>query len=256
MNKLTTMFGSLGRRSSSISTNASGDRKNLSQELDKVFLMTLDLRDAKTTNKVMGKVYKIPGVSSVVMEDDCRITLTGTADPQKLLNKLKIYRPMIRKITVSKKDDPCEEEGVLLSKKHHSGVDDDTVSEQWEKGYKRLGLNDWGDAYSGAISIMSSPACKWEKPDDSGSRDDIPTVADITTTMTPNSDDWYLFCEFLSNRMPPLTPSGCSADDVIDFLRTRQVSGGLEALVSRLSAKTDAYFLKPEDNPFRRLRGK
>lgn len=36
MNKLTTMFGSLGRRSSSISTNASGDRKNLSQELDKV----------------------------------------------------------------------------------------------------------------------------------------------------------------------------------------------------------------------------
>lgn len=23
--------------------------------------MTLDLRDAKTTNKVMGKVYKIPG---------------------------------------------------------------------------------------------------------------------------------------------------------------------------------------------------
>ncbi|CAN6986936.1 unnamed protein product [Brassica oleracea var. botrytis] len=224
MNKLTTMFGSLGRRSSSISTNASGDRKNLSQELDKVFLMTLDLRDAKTTNKVMGKVYKIPGVSSVVMEDDCRITLTGTADPQKLLNKLKIYRPMIRKITVSKKDDPCEEEGVLLSKKHHSGVDDDTVSEQWEKGYKRLGLNDWGDAYSGAISIMSSPACKWEKPDDSGSRDDIPTVADITTTMTPNSDDWYLFCEFLSNRMPPLTPSGCSADDVIDFLRTRQAA--------------------------------
>lgn len=26
-----------------------------------VFLMTLDLRDAKTTYKVMGKVYKIPG---------------------------------------------------------------------------------------------------------------------------------------------------------------------------------------------------
>ncbi|XP_048594714.1 disease resistance protein RPP2A-like [Brassica napus] len=263
MNKLTTMFGSLGRRSSSVSTNASGDRKNPSQELDKVFLMTLDLRDAKTTNKVMGKVYKIPGVSSVVMEDDCRITLTGTADPQKLLNKLKIYRPMIRKITVSKKDDSCEEEGVLLSKKHHSGVDDDTGSEQWEKGYKKLDMDGGGEAYSeldmddggeassGTMSIMSSPACIWEKPDYSGSRDDIQTAADNTTTMTPNSDDWYPFCDFLSNRMPPLTPFGCSADDVIYFLRTRQVSGGIEALASRLSAKTDAYVLKPEDNPFR-----
>ncbi|KAJ0247088.1 Disease resistance protein RPP2A [Hirschfeldia incana] len=250
MNKLTSMFGSLGRRSSSLSTNASGDRNNPSQELDKVFVMSLDILDAKTANKVMGKAYKIPGVSSVVMDGDCRITLSGTADPHKLLNKLMSnYRPMIGKVTLSKKEDSG---GVLLSKKHDSGVHDDTVSEQWEKGYKNLSMDGVGEACSGRMSIMSSPACKWEKPDDSVSRDDIPTVVvDSTTTIAPDSDDWYLFYEFLSNHMPPLTPYGCSADDVIDFLRTRQVSGGIEGLVSRLSTKTDSYFLKPEDNPFR-----
>ncbi|KAH0894313.1 hypothetical protein HID58_056742 [Brassica napus] len=187
MNKLTTMFGSLGRRSSSISTNASGDRKNLSQELDK-----------------------------------CEFTTILFKPIHRSYSQAKIYRPMIRKITVSKKDDPCEEEGVLLSKKHHSGVDDDTVSEQWEKGYK----------------------------DDSGSRDDIPTVADITTTMTPTSDDWYLFLRVPQQTVCLLDSLWVQRRRVIDFLARGEVSGGLEALVSRLSAKTDAYFLKPEDNPF------
>ncbi|KAF2586188.1 hypothetical protein F2Q70_00034650 [Brassica cretica] len=73
---------------------------------------------------------------------------------------------------------------------------------------------------------------------------------------THPNDDWYSFCEFLRNRMPLLTPTGCSADDVIDFLRKRQVSGGIEAaeaLLSRLIAKSEEYGIKPGENPLRSL---
>ena len=53
--------------------------------------------------------------------------------------------------------------------------------------------------------------------------------------------------------MRPLTLSGCTANDAIDFLYMRQTAGNAEALVGRLSAACEAYGITPKENPFRSL---
>ncbi|EOA18870.1 hypothetical protein CARUB_v10007493mg, partial [Capsella rubella] len=256
MNRLTSILGSFGRRSSS-RTKTSGPSP--SQELDKVsrsefeIHLSLDLLDFKTSNKVISKVCKIPGVSSVTHDGDRQITVTGTVDPEALQNKLRNYRPMIQKVVLRKKNDSGEE-GVKLRTKQDS--DEESGSEKSNKG-KNLVLDEEfprGETYS---DWMPSPVCNWEDSDDFDSGDDITIVADKFTSVAPNrrhlNNDWYSLCNFLSNRMPPLTPSGCSPDDVIDFLRTRQFSGSIEALVGRLITASEAHGLIPENNPFRSL---
>ncbi|KAG2239682.1 hypothetical protein Bca52824_091521 [Brassica carinata] len=81
---------------------------------------------------------------------------------------------------------------------------------------------------------------------------------DSCSEITPPSvrnldDDWYSFRDFLNQRMRPLTLSGCTAKDAIDFLCMRQTSGNAEALVGRLSAACEAYGITPKENHFRSL---
>jgi ABC-type dipeptide/oligopeptide/nickel transport system ATPase component len=127
--------------------------------------------------------------------------------------------------------------------------------EKLKKGNKKLDLDEefpGGEIYSDEIP---SPTSNWKDTDDFDSGDIIPIIADKSTTIIPNrrhsNDDWCSFCEFLRNRIPPLNPFKCSANDVIDFLRTRQVLGSTEALVDRLIFSSEAFGIKPEENPFR-----
>lgn len=168
--------------------------------------------------------------------------MTGTVDPQTLLRKLRNYRPMIHKVVLSKKHDSDEEGG---GKKSKEGNEKFVLDEEFPRG----------DTYSGE---MLSPTSIWEPSEvDSDSGDDITIVPDKSITIAPDrrhsNDDWYSFCHFCRNRIPPSNPYGCSADDVIDFLRTQQVSGAIDALVDRLGSSSEAFGVKPEDNPFRSL---
>ncbi|VVB12429.1 unnamed protein product [Arabis nemorensis] len=248
MNTLTSMFESFGRKSWS-RTNASGtgptsgDRKMLiaSQEQDKRVVGCL-------ADRVITLVL---GVSSVSLDGDSRITVTGTVDPEKVQNKLRYYQAMIVKVVPRKKRDSDEEGGGEHSKKEHKKlVLDEELS-------TRGSYSDKLPSPASSWDRLPSPACKWEGSDDLDSGDDITIVADKSTTVAPyrrqSNDDWHSFCEFLKSRIPLSTPYGCSADDVIAFLRTRQVSGDIEALVNRLSTLSEAYGIKPEKNPFRSL---
>lgn len=92
---------------------------------------------------------------------------------------------------------------------------------------------------------------------DSCSGINIPVVPGKSIITPPNvrnlDDDWYSFRDFLNQRMRPLTLSGCTANDAIDFLYMRQTAGNAEALVGRLSAACEAYGITPKENPFRSL---
>lgn len=177
------------------------------------------------------------GVLSVTRDGDCQITVIGTVGPETLRNKLRTYRPMIQqKVVLGKKHDSDEQGGHVKSKK---GNEKFVLDEQFPTGVP-----------------LPPPACKWEGSDfDSG--DDITIIADKSTTIAPDrshsNDDWYSFCDFCRNRMPPSNPYGCSADDVIAFLRTQYVSAGIEALVDRLSFSSEAFGVNSENNPFRSL---
>ncbi|CAH2033800.1 unnamed protein product [Thlaspi arvense] len=107
---------------------------------------------------------------------------------------------------------------------------------------------DWGLSGLEACSVGSG---------DSGSGTNIAIVVGKSTAaalkMRNPNDDWYSFREFLSNRLSPLTLSGCNAKDAIDFLREQQISGDSKVLVGRLIAACDAFGIKTKDNPFRSL---
>ncbi|KAL1218845.1 Disease resistance protein RPP2A [Cardamine amara subsp. amara] len=250
METLASMFGSFGRRSSSKAI-ASSAGKIPSPEMEKVIHLSLDQRHVNKTNKAMSRLCKIPGVSSVSLDVDCCITVTGTVDPETIQNKLRHYRPMIREVVLRKKHD-LDEQGAKLRTKHDS--DEEGGSEQ---GNKKLALDEDFPREEAYVSVMPSPISNWERSDrsdDSLSGDNSTIVADKSTTIAPNkkhlNEDWFSFCEFLRNRIPPLNPHNCSAYDVIDFLRTRQVSAGIEALVERLRFSIEAFGIRSEVNPF------
>ena len=121
-----------------------------------------------------------------------------------------------------------------------------------KKMYKRgvsQGRVSMGKALTSEQSLRSTAGSG-----DSCSGINIPGKSIITPPNVRNLDaDWYSFCDFLDQRMRPLTLSGCTAKDAIDFLRMRQTSGNAEALVGRLSAACEAYGITPKENPFRSL---
>ncbi|XP_056859061.1 disease resistance protein RPP2A isoform X2 [Raphanus sativus] len=92
---------------------------------------------------------------------------------------------------------------------------------------------------------------------DSGSEINTPVVSGKSIITPPNVRNldmyWYSFQNFLDQRKRPLTLSGCTAKDAIDFLCMRQTSANAEVLVRGLSAACEAYGITPKENPFRSL---
>ncbi|XP_010434403.1 PREDICTED: probable WRKY transcription factor 19 isoform X2 [Camelina sativa] len=195
-----------------------------------VRLLSLRFVDANEKYAVLRKIFNLPGVSSVIVDDSEDIIVTGTVDPMTVRKELKQHRPLLV-ISRPMRSDESDEEGgseqldwELLSLE--DAYSDETLSTLW----------------TGTPSASSISG-------DSDSGNDMTIVAAF-------NNDWDAFREFLSNRLPPLAISGCSAKDVIDFLRMRQTSGVEAAagdLVGYLSATWETHGIRSIDNPFRSL---
>ncbi|EFH46244.1 predicted protein [Arabidopsis lyrata subsp. lyrata] len=199
-----------------------------------VRLLNLRSVDANEKYEVLRKIFKLPGVSSVIVDDSEDIIVTGTVDPITIRKELKQHRPLLVLSRPMRSDESDEEggseqlDGELLSSMEEV-YSDETLSELW----------------TGAPSASSN---SW----DSDSGNDMTILASKITTTALNND-WDSFREFLNNRLAPLTIS--CAKDVIDFLRMRQTSGmeAVEALAGYLKAMCEAHGIRPMDNPFRSL---
>lgn len=169
------------------------------------------------------------------MDDSENIIVTGTMDPMTVRKELKQHRPL-QVIYRPMRCDESDEEG------GSEQLDGEPLS--MEEAYSDETLP---KLWTGTPSVTS-------KSGDVDSRNDMTIVASKITTTALN-DYWDSFREFLSNRLTPLTISGCSAKDVIDFLRMQQTSGmeGAEALVGYLKAMCEAHGIRPMGNPFRSL---
>lgn len=210
-------------------------KKMEKQSLQLVF--KVDLYEERTHRKAMRKVVKQLGVTSVSSNRDAG-TLTVTGDGVDIVALLQALRKLCKTDLIS--FEPAVDPPVVRN----------IICEGQECYMKQ------GHLEGEALTSEKSPR-PTKGLDDSGSKINIPIVPEDSIITPPNvrklDDDWYSFRDFLNQRMRPLTLSGCTTKDAIDFLRMRQTSGNAEALVGRLSAACEAYGITPKENPFRSL---
>lgn len=212
-------------------------------------------------------VFLCLGVSSVVRNEG-EMTVIGTMDPQDILEKLNKYWP-----TEILKVEPWVESSKSRSKKHKHFSEEESLAAEislaQEISREEAILAQAEEAFLADAMLMSSLAvtkslsCEersrsksTEESGDPGSGTSGTNFQRKSTTIPLHpscyqNDEWNSFCEFLSNRLRPLTLSGCRSNDVIDFLRImRQASSDVHALVGRLSSACDVFGIKPKNNPF------
>ncbi|KAF8102896.1 hypothetical protein N665_0190s0015 [Sinapis alba] len=209
-----------------------------------MLVLELDLRGNKfMQEKVMRKVASLSGISYISLDlETGTLTIKGDIELDRVLERVGNYCSY-KKIEVS------GEPATMVQPKKKS------ATEQPKKEDQKSVLG--GDVSMGESLTSEQILRSTTGSGDSCSGINIPGVSGKSIITSPNlrnlDDDWYSFRDFLNQRMRPLTLSGCTAKDAIDFLCMRQTSGNAEALVGRLSTACEAYGITPKENPFRSL---
>ncbi|XP_013597423.1 PREDICTED: probable WRKY transcription factor 19 isoform X2 [Brassica oleracea var. oleracea] len=181
--------------------------------------------DKSMQKKVMKKLAALSGINYISLDPETgTFTIKGDIELNTVLEKVERYCSCKRVVEPKKKDQQSVLQGEV-------SMGEALTSEQILRSTAGS-----GDSCSG----INIPV--------------VPGKSIITPSNVRNLDDaWYSFCDFLDQRMRPLTLSGYTAKDAIDFLSTRQTSGNTEALVRRLSAACEAFGITTKENPFRSL---
>ncbi|CAN6913202.1 unnamed protein product [Brassica oleracea] len=181
--------------------------------------------DKSMQKKIMKKLAALSGINYISLDPETgTLTIKGDIELNTVLEKVERYCSCKRVVEPKKKDQQSVLQGEV-------SMGEALTSEQILRSTAGS-----GDSCSG----INIPV--------------VPGKSIITPSNVRNLDDaWYSFCDFLDQRMRPLTLSGYTAKDAIDFLSTRQTSGNTEALVRRLSAACEAFGITTKENPFRSL---
>ncbi|KAG2249242.1 hypothetical protein Bca52824_088870 [Brassica carinata] len=178
--------------------------------------------DKSMQKKIMKKLAALSGINYISLDPETgTLTIKGDIELNTVLEKVERYCSCKRVVEPKKKDQQSVLQGEV-------SMGEALTSEQILRSTAGS-----GDSCSG----INIPV--------------VPGKSIITPSNVRNLDDaWYSSCDFLDQRMRPLTLSGYTAKDAIDFLSTRQTSGNTEALVRRLS---EAFGITTKENPFRSL---
>ncbi|CAH8345853.1 unnamed protein product [Eruca vesicaria subsp. sativa] len=233
------------RRPSSSSSSLISDVTNaLPKEPEKSSKIVLELDiggDKSMQTKVMKKLAALSGINYISLDPETgALTIKGDIELNMVLEKVGRYCNV-------KKEEVSGEPSMMVEPKKES------VSEQLKKGDQKSVLE--ADVSMGEVLTSEQSLRSTTGSGGSCSVINSPVVSGKSIITPPNvrnlNDAWYFFCEFLNQRKRPLTLSGCTAKDAIDFLY--MTPGNAEALVGHLRAACEAYGITPKENPFRSL---